>query len=190
MLRVWYVVDIRGAKLELRRLELDVTGVSPLVRSGAVWCGLVCVWCASGVRSVNSALHASTSSVSIPGQGRPLPQGCTRCARPRGSSAMDKGRFAEIDRWLTQTLRYGRASVLTVDELHLRAATRHFGRRELLWVATTARKRLRHADFIYRFEIERTATGILVSLNDESEDAHLNKRRRTDEPGRTHPWSN
>ena len=95
---------------------------------------------------------------------------------------MDEERFTQIDHWLTRTLRYGSTMLLTLDELHRRAANQQFGKQELLWVASTARKRIRHGPSIYRFEVGRSETGIFVGLSDESENAHWNKRRRKEEP--------
>ena len=91
---------------------------------------------------------------------------------------MDKERFTQIDRWLTETLRYGSTILLTLDELHRRAANQQFEKQELLWVAFTASKRIQRGASIYRYEVDRTETGIFVGLNDESEDARRNKRRR------------
>ena len=96
---------------------------------------------------------------------------------------MEKNRFTEIDRWLTRTLRHGlRGLFATVDELHRQAADQQFGKQELLWVANNARKRIRPEQLIYRFEVDRTETGIFVSLNEESEDDHWKKRRRREGP--------
>ena len=93
---------------------------------------------------------------------------------------MEEERFTQIDRWLTRTLRYGCPMLVTLDDLHRRAANQQFEKQELLWVASNARKSIRHGQSIYRFEVDRTDTGIFVSLNDESEDAHWKKRRRTE----------
>ena len=91
---------------------------------------------------------------------------------------MEENRFTEIDRWLTRTLRHGlRGLFASVDELHRQATDQQFGKQELLWVANNARKRIRRGQIIYRFEVERTETGIFVSLNEESEDAHQATRQ-------------
>ena len=101
---------------------------------------------------------------------------------------MEENRFTEIDRWLTRTLRHGlRGLFASVDELHRQATDQQFGKQELLWVANNARKRIRRGQIIYRFEVERTETGIFVSLNEESEDAHWKKRRRKEEPSEDAP---
>ena len=97
---------------------------------------------------------------------------------------MEENRFTEIDRWVTRTLRHGlRGLFATVDELHRQAAEQQFGKQEILWVASNARKRIRPEQLIYRFEVDRSSSaGIFVSLNEESEDDHWKKRRRREGP--------
>ena len=58
---------------------------------------------------------------------------------------------------------------LTVDELYRRVRNQQYGKQELLWVASTAKKSIRHGLSMYRFVVDRNETGIFVGLNDESE---------------------